>query len=126
MWPMPLSRGASANYFTAELPTRSWRASPTVEMQPDLIAHHFAQAGLTEKAIEYLRKAGQRAIKHSAGADAIGHLTRVRELLQSLSAESLSENQVRKHAAFGLEMIQAARSDLAFRHASDCQTEAAM
>ena len=98
----------------------------TVEMQPDLIAHHFAQAGLTEKAIEYLRKAGQRAIKHSAGADAIGHLTRVRELLQSLSAESLSENQVRKHAAFGLEMIQAARSDLAFRHASDCQTEAAM
>jgi len=29
-----------------------------VEMQPDLIAHHFAQAGLTEKAIEYLRKAG--------------------------------------------------------------------
>ena len=98
----------------------------TVEMQPDLIAHHFAQAGLTEKAIKYLRKAGQREIKHSAGADAIGHLRRVRELLQSLSAESLSENQVRKHAAFGLEMIQAARSDLAFRHASDCQTEAAM
>jgi hypothetical protein len=50
-------------------------------MQPELIAHHLAQAGLTEKAIAYLRKAGQRAIEHSAGADGIGHLTRVRELL---------------------------------------------
>jgi predicted ATPase len=31
----------------------------TVETQPELIAYHLAQAGLTEKAIEYLRKAGQ-------------------------------------------------------------------
>src|SRR5262249_1015303 len=31
------------------------------ETQPQLMAHHLAQAGLTELAINYLRKAGQRA-----------------------------------------------------------------
>ena len=64
------------------------------------MAYHLAQAGLTEKAIEYLRKAGQRAIEHSANAEAMGHLTRARELLQSLS-----EDPARKHAAFGLEVM---------------------
>jgi predicted ATPase len=34
----------------------------TVEVQSELIAYHLAQAGLAEKATEYLRKAGQRAV----------------------------------------------------------------
>ena len=47
-----------------------------IDTQPELIAHHFAQAGLTEKAIEFLRKAGRRAIEQSANnAESIGHLT---------------------------------------------------
>ena len=45
-----------------------------VETQPELMAHHLAQAGLTEPAIDYLRKAGQRAIQRSANAEAIRHL----------------------------------------------------
>jgi class 3 adenylate cyclase/adenylate kinase family enzyme len=72
----------------------------TVETQPELMAYHLAQAGLTEKAVEYLRKAGQRAIEHSASAEAIGHLTRALELLQSLT-----EVPERKHAALGLEIM---------------------
>ena len=43
--------------------------SDTVETQPELMAYHLAQAGLTEKANEYLRKAGQRAIEQSANAE---------------------------------------------------------
>ena len=72
----------------------------TVELQPELMAHHLAQAGLTEKATEYLRKAGQRAIEHSANAEAIGHLTRALELLRSIP-----ENVERKRAALGLEVM---------------------
>jgi predicted ATPase len=34
----------------------------TVETQPELMAYHLAQAGLPEKAVEYLRKAGHREI----------------------------------------------------------------
>ena len=54
------------------------------ETQPQLMAHHLAQAGLTELAINYLRKAGQRANESSANAEAIGHLKLALELLQSL------------------------------------------
>ena len=55
-----------------------------IEAQPELLAHHLAQAGSIERAIDYLRKAGQRSIERSANAEAIGHLTSAIELLQSL------------------------------------------
>ena len=55
----------------------------TVETQPELLAHHYIQAGLTERAISYLRKAGQRTIERSANAEAVRHLTQALELLQA-------------------------------------------
>jgi predicted ATPase len=55
-----------------------------IEAQPELLAHHLAQAGSIERAIDYLRKAGQRSIERSANAEAIGHLTGALGLLQSL------------------------------------------
>src|SRR5262249_23722207 len=72
----------------------------TVETQPELIAHHLAQAGLTERAIEYLRKAGLRAIERSANAEAIRHLTGALESLQLLS-----ESPERKRAALELRVM---------------------
>jgi class 3 adenylate cyclase/predicted ATPase len=60
----------------------------TVETQPELIAHHCAQAGLHRKAIEYLGMAGQRAIERSSNPEAIGHLKRALEMLHSLPADS--------------------------------------
>src|SRR6516164_3163801 len=59
----------------------------TVETQPELIAHHCAQAGLNRKAIEYLGMAGQRAIERSSNPEAIGHLKRALGLLRSLPAD---------------------------------------
>jgi class 3 adenylate cyclase/predicted ATPase len=55
-----------------------------IETQPELLAHHLAQAGSIDRAIDYLRKAGQRSIERSANAEAIGHLNSAIELLQSL------------------------------------------
>ena len=46
----------------------------TVETQPELIAHHFAQAELVEKAVRYWLKAGATAVSRSANLEAIGHL----------------------------------------------------
>ena len=74
----------------------------TVETQPQLLAHHLAEAGFTERAIDYLRKAGQRSIERSANAEAIGHLTRALELLQSRP-----DNPQRKDAGFPLEVMLA-------------------
>jgi class 3 adenylate cyclase/DNA-binding response OmpR family regulator/predicted ATPase len=54
-----------------------------IETQPELLAHHLAQAGLSVRAIEYLQRAALRAIERSANVEAIGHLKRALELLDS-------------------------------------------
>ena len=38
------------------------------ETEPELLAHHFTQAGLIEAAIEWWGKAGQRSLARSAAA----------------------------------------------------------
>jgi predicted ATPase len=48
------------------------------------LAHHYRRSNNTEKAIEYLHKAGQQAAQRSANAEAITHLTTALELLTTL------------------------------------------
>ena len=72
----------------------------TVATQPELLAHHLIQAGLTERAIGYLRQAGQRTIERSANAEAVRHLTQALELLQSRP-----EGPARTRVALGLEVM---------------------
>jgi predicted ATPase len=35
----------------------------TIESEPEVLAYHFGQAGLTERAIDYLLRAGRRSIE---------------------------------------------------------------
>jgi serine/threonine protein kinase/predicted ATPase len=58
----------------------------TAETQPELLGHHFSEAGLTEKAVGYWLKAGQRSGERSAFCEAIGHLTRGLALVGTLEA----------------------------------------
>jgi len=55
-----------------------------IESQPELLAHHYTEAGLKEQAIPYWQKAGQRASQRSANLEAISHLTKGLELLKTL------------------------------------------
>ena len=48
----------------------------TAATEPELLAHHFTQAGLTEVAIEWLGKAGQRSLERSALVEAAEQFTR--------------------------------------------------
>jgi TOMM system kinase/cyclase fusion protein len=63
------------------------RFSETVGARPELLAHHFTEAGLIEQAIPYWQGAGQRALERSAGKEAMSHLSKGLELL-SLMPES--------------------------------------
>ena len=56
--------------------------------QPEELARHYAAAGLNTEAIGYYRKAATRAIAASANAEAIAHLRKGLELLQSLPPSS--------------------------------------
>ena len=55
------------------------------ETRPELLAHHFSEAGVPEKAIRYWWQAGLRSRERSAEVEAIGHLTRGVALLQCLA-----------------------------------------
>lgn len=54
------------------------------QADPELLAHHFSEAGMVEPAIEYWLKAGQRALERSANIEAATHLRRGLELLKDL------------------------------------------
>src|SRR5262249_464780 len=56
----------------------------TVEGQPELLAYHYTEAGLIEKAVHYWYHAGQKAIERSAHVEAIAHLRQGLELLETL------------------------------------------
>src|SRR5919106_2238903 len=60
------------------------RFSETVEMQPELVAHHYTEAGCPEQALRYWQQAGQRALQRSANEEAISHLTKGLDLLSTL------------------------------------------
>ena len=55
-----------------------------VETQPELVAQHYTEAGLTEQAMPYWQRAGQQALQRSANLEAIQHLTNGLELLATL------------------------------------------
>jgi class 3 adenylate cyclase/predicted ATPase len=60
------------------------RFPETAETQPELVAHHYTEAGLTEQAIAKWQQAGHRDVKRSANVEAVRHFTKALELLQTL------------------------------------------
>jgi hypothetical protein len=56
----------------------------TVETQPELLAHHTTEAGLTAPAVGYWQRAGERSTARSAYVEAVAHLTKGLEVLQTL------------------------------------------
>ena len=48
--------------------------------EPEVVAHHFTQAGLDELAIEWWGKAGDQALRRSAFQEAIAHLGKAIEM----------------------------------------------
>jgi tetratricopeptide (TPR) repeat protein len=66
----------------AEILERQFRR--VVELQPELLGHHYTEAGLLEEAIPCWQRAGEIAIKRSAHTVAEVHITKGLKLLKSL------------------------------------------
>ena len=56
------------------------RFADTAAAEPEALAHHFTQAGLTDAAIEWWGKAGDQALRRSAFQEAIAHLGKAIEM----------------------------------------------
>jgi len=57
----------------------------TMETQPELLAHHYTEAGLNGQAVGYWHQAGKRATQRSAHVEAIHHLKKGLDLIESMS-----------------------------------------
>jgi TOMM system kinase/cyclase fusion protein len=77
--------GRIADALVASFPERAAR-------EPELVARHCEEAGRVAQATAYYQRAGARATRRWAHAEAIGHLRRAIELLSTLP-ESIERNQ---------------------------------
>jgi class 3 adenylate cyclase/predicted ATPase len=77
-----------------------------VDQQPELLAYHYTEAGLTEQAVHYWHHAGQRTSERSAHMEAISHLTKGLALLQTLpETRERVQLEVDMHIALGASLI---------------------
>jgi predicted ATPase len=63
------------------------------ETQPELIAHHYTEAGATALAIPYWQRASRHAVERSAHAEAMSHLTNGLALVRTLPVTAESTQQ---------------------------------
>ena len=58
------------------------------DAQPEVVAHHYTEAGLGEPAVQYWERAGRRGVARSAYAEALAHFNKALEVLNTLPETS--------------------------------------
>ena len=78
----------------------------TIETQPELLAHHYTEAGLPEHALPYWHRAGRHAARRAAHLEAIAHLTRGLELLPTLpDTPARAQHELTLQIALGASLL---------------------
>jgi tetratricopeptide (TPR) repeat protein len=76
--------------------------------QPEALAHHFTEGGLTEAAIEWWGKAGDQALQRSAFPEAIAHLGKAIEMADTgageANAAAPTDQRLKLQTSYGLAM----------------------
>jgi predicted ATPase len=73
----------------------------TAAAEPELLAHHFTEAGLTEAAIEWWGTAGQRSLARSALVEGVEQLKRALDQIAILPATpALRREEIKLEVAF--------------------------
>ena len=77
------------------------QAAEIAQSQPELLAHHFTQAGMTEAAIEWWGAAGRRSLARSALLEGLKHLKRALDQVATLPATlALRREEIKLELAF--------------------------
>jgi TOMM system kinase/cyclase fusion protein len=77
-----------------------------VEAQPELVAHHYTEAGLSAPALPYWQRAGQRAIERYANLEAVAHLSKGLEVLATLpETPERTQYELTLQAALGASLM---------------------
>jgi predicted ATPase len=76
-----LLKSRRAQLHAAIADTLEQKFQEIVEAEPEIMAHHLTEAGLSKRAVNYWLQAGKRAATRSANVEAIAHLENGLELV---------------------------------------------
>jgi tetratricopeptide (TPR) repeat protein len=77
-----------------------------VDSEPELLAHHYTEAGFAEPALAHWLRAGKAAVEHGAYPEAVAHLRRGLTLLETLAAdEARARMEIEFRVALGVPLI---------------------
>lgn len=83
-----------AQVFTEQFPEEG-------ESHPELLAHHFTEAGMSEEAIFHWRRAGAKAMQSSAHMEAITHINKGLKLIKALPEGQCAEQELDLQTTLG-------------------------
>ena len=63
-----------------------------ITSEPELLAHHYTEAGNTQQAIDYWQRAGQRALKRLANVEAVNFLKQGLRMLDQLPGSQTKQH----------------------------------
>jgi predicted ATPase/class 3 adenylate cyclase len=76
--------------------------APTAETRPEILARHYAEANMPDRAIAFWQRAGELCTQTSANIEAVRHFERALDLLATLpETESRDETELRLRVASG-------------------------
>jgi predicted ATPase len=82
------------------------RFSETAEAHPELVAHHFTEAGCFDQAISYWRRAGKLATERSANLEAIAHCTKGLDCVKaSPESPDLARQELALQVTIGVPLV---------------------
>ena len=91
------------------------RFAATAAAEPEALAYHFTQAGMTDAAIEWWGKAGDQALRRSAFQEAISHLGKAIEMAdkdgeakpRAAATAAAGDQRLRLQTSYGNALLQA-------------------
>lgn len=76
------------------------------EMQPELLANHYTQAGDREQAVKFWQKAGRRALDRSAHLEAVSQLTKALDLVRAMpTGQDRARHELALQSTLGLALM---------------------
>jgi predicted ATPase len=82
------------------------RFSAVADAEPEIIAHHFTEAGLPEPAIQWWSKAGEQSLRRSAITEASSHLKKAIDLAEECGSVQVGD-RLRLQISYGQALMAA-------------------
>lgn len=79
-----LLKATRQHYHEKIADTLALRFPEEAQSRPELLAHHYTEAGRIAEALPWWQRAGERALHRSANQEAVAHLRRTLDLLETL------------------------------------------